>query len=166
MNQYELQLDETVNIRDWYIDQSMFSTNIGFRNISSAYTPWGISAIDGQYCTLIRNVNIKVKQLYAINRRKYEDFCNIKTREVHMSFHPRTFYDPIELNDKYWDVRVEWENGDVHDFHYGDKPVFNLETRKTNPEQLKKEIIDNPHLHVKIKENLLLNLESYVKNGF
>jgi hypothetical protein len=160
--QHELEFEEKVDTRDWYIDQSMFSTNIGDRNISSAYTPWGIGAIDGQYCALIRNLNFKVKQLCAINRRKYEDFCNIKTREVHMSFHYKTFYDPIELSDRYCEVRVEWENGDVRDFFYGDKPVFDVETRRTNPEQLRKEIIDNPHLHVKIKENLLLNLESYM----
>ena len=166
MNQHELQFDENVDIRDWYIDQSMSSTNIGFRNISSAYTPWGIGAIDSQYSALIRNVNFKVKQLYAINRR-VSTYCDIKTRKVHemyLAYH--TYYDPIELNDKYCEVRVEWENGEIRDFLYGDRPVFDVKTRKSNPEQLRKSIKENLHLHVMIKENLILNLENYVKNGF
>lgn len=164
-NQFEIQFEEKEDIESYYVDQSIYSTQIGYRSITSAYTPWGISKIDAQYGYLIRAINSKVKQLYAINRRPAQ-YSDIKNREVHESYHYYTFYDTIELSDSYCEVRVEWENGQIADFFYGSKPVFDIKTRKTNPEQLRKEIIDNPHLHVKIKENLISNLDSYLKNNF
>ena len=161
--QYDIEFEEKPDVQSYYVDQAIHHSTYGYRSITSAYTPWGISKIDEQYCTLIRNMHFKVKQLYAINRR-VSTYCDIKTRqehEVYLGYH--TYYDPIELNDRYCEVRVEWENGHIHDFFYGNKPVFDINTRKTNPEQLRKEIIDNPHLHVKIKENLVGNLDSYLK---
>lgn len=156
--QYEIEFEEP-KIESYYIDQAMRGGSLVF----SAYTPYGIRQIDSQYCTLIRNINCKVAQLYAIKRRRYEYLCNIKTREVSMSPTLGTFYDPINFDGEYYEVRVLWENGHQHDFYYGNKVVFDPITRKTNPEQLKVCIKNNPHLHVKIKENLLENLENYLK---
>lgn len=158
-NQFKIEFEEQKDVQAYYVDQARF-----YGVVSGSYTSYGIHCIDTQYFHLISNINIKVKQLYAINRRR-ERCISVRTGEEYEGNY-KTYYDPIELNDRYCEVRVEWEGGHVHDFFYGKKPVFDLETRKTNPEQLRKEIIDNPHLHVKIKENLLLNLENYVKNKF
>ena len=160
MKQYELNFDKAEDIDSYYVDASAQSFDYGNRTISSSYTSYGIKCIDSQYCRLIQNLNQKVKQLYAINRR-YAEYSNIKTREAHKGYECFTYYDKIELDQNYCEVRVEWENGQTHDFFYGNKPKFDLITRKTDPDLLKNEIIDNPHLHVKIKENLISNLESY-----
>jgi len=154
INQYELDLDEITDINNYYVDQSVYRGII-----SSAYTPYGIKCIDSQYSILIRNIDSKVKQLYAINRREHQEISP-RTGKLYNAGY-KTFYDPIPLDDNYCEVRVEWENGTTHDFFYGDKPVFDINTRKSNPEQLKKEIKVNPHLHLMIKENLLLNLDNF-----
>jgi hypothetical protein len=162
-NQYELELDENKAdvIQNYYIDQSLKNGGV----VSSVYTPHGIKAIDSQFCQLILNIHNKVKQVYRINRRKYEDFCEIKTREVHMSFHYKTFYDPIEKSscNGYFEIRLEWDNGHYYDFLYGRTPVFDSVTGNTNPEQLRKAIKECPNLHVMIKENLLGNLECFTR---
>jgi len=163
--QYELEFEEGIDFDKIYIDQSIFITDVADRRISSAYTAYGIQCIDSQYIHLIRNMQYKVKQLYKIDRR-VSTYCDIKTRKVHemyLSYH--TYYDPIELDYRWGDVRVEWENGNIVDFHYGDQPVFDIKTRRSNPDQLRKEIIDNPHLHIMIKENLLSNLNSIEQDG-
>lgn len=155
-NQYEIELEEDPSV--YYVDQSIHNSTIGYRTITSAYTPYGIRSIDSEYCNLIRNLNVPVKQVYGINRRKYEDFCDIKTREVHMSFNYGTFYDPIELNSRRHEIRIEWINGEYRDFLYNEVPLFDLKSRMVNFNSLINSIKDNQHLHVKIKENLLSNL--------
>ena len=155
--QYDIEFEQ--DIESYYVDQAM-SSGIVF----SSYTPYGIRCIDSQYGHLIRNVNNKVKQLFAINRRE-EDCISVRTGEKYKG-RIKTFYDPIELNHKGgYEVRVVWENGDQCDFFYGDKPVFDIDTKKSNPDQLHKSIKNNVHLHVMIKENLLHNLNNYIKNG-
>lgn len=162
--QYEIEFEEGIDFDKIYIDQSIFITDVADRRISSAYTAYGIQCIDSQYGHLIRNMQSKVKQLYKIDRRKPK-YCDIKTRKEYEMYSYHTYYDPIELDYRCGDVRVEWENGHVVDFHYGDQPVFDIRTRKTNPDQLRKEILDNPHLHIMIKENLLSNINSVEQDG-
>lgn len=160
MNQYELQFDENEEIDSFYVDVSMQSVDYGDRNITCIYTTYGIKCIDSQYCRLIQNLNVKVKQLYRINRR-HAEYSNIKTKEIHKGIEHFTYYDKIELDQNYCEVRVEWENGQTHDFFYGNKPKFDISTRKIDSDLLKNEIIENCHLHIKIKENLISNLETY-----
>jgi len=97
--QHALEFEEK-SAQSYYVDQAIHHSTYGPRSVVSAYTPWGISAIDGQYCSLIRNINVEVKQLYAI-RRRHSTYSDIKTREVHEDSEYYTFYDPIELSDRY-----------------------------------------------------------------
>jgi len=163
--QYELEFEKIIDFDKIYIDQSIFITDVADHRIRSAYTVHGIKCIDSQYGHLIRNMHSKVKQLYKIDRR-VSTYCDIKTRQVHERYHGyHTYYDPIELDYRWGSVRVEWENGHIVDFHYGDQPVFDVKTRRSNPDQLRKEILDNPHLHIMIKENLLSNLNHTKQDG-
>lgn len=152
------------DIEDYYIDQAPTSTTYGYRTVSSVYTPEGIRRIDSQYIVLIKNINERVKQIYSIVRRPAE-YSEIKTRIVHKSYNYYTFYEPLGLKEfnGFSDIRVEWENGTIYDFHYGPIPIFNSKTKKTNQKLLKESIEESPNLHSKIKENLLVNLEAYLK---
>jgi hypothetical protein len=159
--QYELALGGQ-DIDSWYIDQSPTSGVY----VGSAYTPWGVRKIDSQFCMLIQNIHNKIKRVYHINRRKAES-TNIKTRKVEEGYDYFTYYEPIEQSElnrwPYCEMRIEWEYGKYHDFYYAKAPVFDLKTGNIDPEQLRKQIKECPHLHVMIKENLLLNLENYLK---
>lgn len=152
-NQYELEFDDK-KVEDYYYDQSPINSIV-----SSLYTSHGIKCIDSEYCTLIMNMDLKVKQVYAINRRTETLISKFNLKEYESSY--KTFYDPIELNKGYGTigVRVEWENGDTYDFNYGDRPLFDNKTNKTDPNQLISSIKENPHLHTKIKENLISNIK-------
>lgn len=167
MNQYEIEFKEKESFEDYYLDQSMKSARYGDRIIGSAYTPYGIKCIDSQYSSLILNLNLEVKQIYNIDRRPIKG-CHIKTKKEYESFYD-TFYDPIDIDGKGYTgygLKIEWVNGRTKEFFYGNRPKFDINTRKTDPIQLRQEIIDNPHLHVKIKENLLSNLETFSKNEY
>lgn len=159
-NQYEIEL-EGINddVESYYVDQAV---NNGV--IYSFYTFHGIHCIDSEYSNLIRNINEKVKRIYLINRKKSQ-CSDIKTRELFEFHNYYTWYDSVELsNHRLNEIRIEWENGFICDFTYIIIPKFDLITRKTNPELLRKEIKENPHLHNKIKENLLENLDNYLKH--
>lgn len=156
-NQFEMEFEESEKAESYYVDQAM-SNNV---HVFSAFTPHGIRGIDSEYCELIKNIHSEVKQLYTINRRREKLISTRNGQEYEGDY--KTYYDPISLNDNYGDVRVEWDNGVVYDFKMDVKPIFDLKTKKTNPEQLRKDIQDNPHLHVKIKENLIENLDNYLK---
>jgi hypothetical protein len=113
---------------------------------------------------LIRNLHLKVK-VYGIERKRVE-YTNIKTRVVSKGSHCHSFYTPVDLDKGSfgYGVRVVWENGHQHDFHYGPRPVFNPKTSKINTKKLIKDITNNPHLHQVIKDNLLDNLKHYINN--
>lgn len=164
-NQYEIEL-EGINddIESYYVDQSIYCTKVDYgKDLVSAFTPYGIKCLDSEYSKLIRNINEKVKRIYLINRKKSQ-CSDIKTRELFIFYNYYTWYDLVELsNDRLNKIRIEWENGFIYDFMYVTIPNFDLVTRKTNPELLRKEVKENPHLHNKIKENLLLNLDNYLK---
>lgn len=50
----------------------------------------------------------------------------------------------------------------IIDSEFG-KRIRNIKESGEDPKQLKKEIMNNSHLHKIIKENLLLNLKNYIK---
>jgi hypothetical protein len=152
-NQFEL--FPPSNIEDYYTDQSIYCADIGDRRITSAYTPWGIKCIDSQYSILIQKMDIPVKEVYAMDRVSTGWYLQFKEE-----------YTPIPLDSEIGGpicVRVEWIDGTIKDFFYHDRPIFDIKTRKVNVEWLKSNIKKNPHLHVMIKENLLDNIESYLK---
>jgi len=147
---------------DYYVDQASTSYNIYDRNISSNYTSYGIQILDSQYSKLIRNIDEKIVELYHRARRKAQH-SNIKTKKVEESYHYYTYYNPIKPEDfNGWiDIKVVWENGNSYEFLYTPLPKINPKTWKFDRRDLKKHITNNPHLHPKIKENLLANLKNY-----
>lgn len=147
-----------------YTDQAGKSCLFGDRRISSFYTPYGISQIDSEYCNRIRNINNPVDEIFAIDRRR--EYVDGKYGRYLGNYD--TYYDPIEVGDrgvgngilvKYsgWDVKYKYDF--IH-------PIFLKTTKKEDPKALKKEILNNPHLHKDIKDNLLLNLKNYLKNKY
>lgn len=158
--QYELEVGQ--EIEDYYVDQAFFALRTPGLQYSSGYTPYGIKCIDSNYCELIKNLHSKIKNIYEINRRKEIKISPRDGKPYESGY--ETFYDPCEITEGNGTlgIRVEWENGSVHDFKHGDKPVFDKEARNITPEQLRKSIKENINLHVQIKENLLSNLESAI----
>lgn len=163
-NQYELEIEEK-DIRDYYVDQASFGLSVPGLHYFGSYTPQGIRILDEEYSNLIKNLNIEVKEVFAINRCR-EICVNSKTGETFEGKY-KTYYDPIPIDEKRGaETRVVWENNVTFDFLQGEKPVFDSKTRKTNPEHLRQSIKKNPHLHTVIKENLLQNLESILALKF
>jgi len=146
-----------------YIDQAMRHGG----HVFSAYTPYGIRSIDSNYAQRIRNINNEVEKVFRI-RREHSTFYSWKG-ELLESMNYETVYREMNPNDsdnKYLDLRVIWKGGCKRDFLNGDNaPTFiNRSSKKENPQTLFYEIMQNPHLHDKIKDNLISNLESYCEN--
>lgn len=161
MNQYKLEFEGfEENI---HIDQSFLND----ANICSAYTSWGLKVIESDYITFILNVNVKVKQLYNIERRTGEICISPITGKEYVSSDWKTYFDPIKIEESgkhSYGLRIEWENGEMRDIYGDNYPIFNPKTKMIDIEALKKQITNNVHLHVKIKKNLLDNLNNYIKN--
>lgn len=159
MNQYKLEFEEfEENI---HIDQSFLNDT----SVCSAYTSWGIKVIESDYITFILNANVKVKQLYNIERRTGEICISPITGKEYISSDWKTYFEPIKIEESgkhSHGLRIEWENGNTRDIHGDTYPTFNPKTKLIDTEALVKQITNNIHLHVKIKENLLDNLNSYL----
>jgi len=162
MNQYKLDLegfDENI-----HIDQSSKYGPVG-----SSYTSWGVKVIESDYITFIQNINVKVKQLYNIARRTGEICINPRTGKEYISGDWKTYYDKIKIDKSgrhSFGLCIEWENGESRDIHGDTYPKFDSKTKMIDAEALKIQLINDIHLHVRIKENLLLNLDNYVKNQY
>ena len=159
-NQYELEFES--NFDEYYIDQSFINGCF----ISSCYTSYGIKCIDSQYAFLIMNMH-RCGTLYTIERNVEKYIW--KGIECEGTQYIET-YKTIDLNDKKrgmnFGVRVIYDNGNQKDFFYGQKPIFDTETRKIDIEQLINDIKADVHLHVKIKENLLENIKNYEESSY
>lgn len=138
-----------MNINNIYIDQcGLQSTHVADRVFSHAYTPMGIRQIESNYVYRIRNVDVPIKT--CLKRR---DCMKIDYYEV----------DITECNG-YNEITIEWENGNRHSFNIGNNSPKNVsaDTRMECPDSLREEIQNNPHLHARIKDNLLQNLDCYL----
>jgi len=145
-----------------YRDQAMFGVSQPGFHMLSAYTPEGIKRIDSQYVHLILNSHKTIKQIYWLDRRGAKS-CDVKTRKESTScLRCYDFWEPISLAEagEYDTLKVEWEGGYSHVFHYYRMPKVNLKTQKICVVDLRKSIRTNPHLHQVIKDNLLSNLEA------
>ena len=163
MNQFTLKLEGfEENI---HIDQSFKNGGI----VCSAYTSWGIKVIETDYITFIQNINIKVKQLYNIDRRTGEICISPRTGKEYVSSDWKTYFEPIKIEESgkhSYGLRIEWENGETRDIHGDTYPKFDSKTKMIDGEALKTQITNNVHLHVDIKMNLLGNLENYIENKY
>lgn len=139
--------------RDLYVDQSPS----GGGKVSSVYTPHGVRCIESEYTSLILNIGKKIKNVYKIDRRQIEYSC-LGTRKVDTSYDFHTFYDKVNLGEKFYsDVRIVWGEGNYKDFFYISPSL--VDNTEVDIQKLTKSIVQNPNLHVLIKENLLHNIQ-------
>lgn len=133
MDALQLSLPIPASMDEMYIDQAM--ENSGF--VFAAYTPWGIKQIDSDFCRRIQNIERDPKE---IRRSILTNYLDEKKR-----INKDTF---ILKRDKLgWIRRFRAES------------LINLAHIGEDPKKLKDEILDNPHLHTGIKQNLIENLD-------
>jgi hypothetical protein len=156
------------NIDDLYVDQAPHRSRYLYRAFFSTYLPYGLKSIESSFISRILNINEPIKQVYDIVRRP-QIWYNSRTGLPFESMNYETHYDEIDPYDLKigYGKRVVWENGSERDIHHGGNdvlPKVDFKTKMDNPQLLWYEIYYNPHLHDKIKENLLYNLEN-IYNG-
>lgn len=168
-------------IEDYYYDQATDKSTFLGRSVTSFWTPWGIKCMDSEYCYRIRNLGKKVTKLITINREKHNDFF-LDVWEVYREL-------PLNKDHKLYD-RFAWITNDENPYvviertaEYIERknkigkayqlkelrgyvfsytnPTYVAELGGEDPKALRAEIEGNPHLHKKIKENLLSNLNTY-----
>ncbi len=169
-----------------------YDCNVNNRTfISSSFTPHGIHCIDTEYCRRIQNICKPVLKLIKIERKphyrdgEYEsDFWDEYTElSLDEDYHN---YDRIVFihnqNNPYIKMPTPEYVVEFFKKYPNSKSIFNYQTQSIieteycytyptylashkgeNPENLKKEIEENTHLHKLIKENLLDNLHNYIK---
>lgn len=142
-----------------YTDQASNRTRFFDREIFSSYTPYGIKCLDSAFCDRIMYRTYKLKGVYDIQREvigcyRYEETY----KEISL----------VELNTRKgfcYGLRVVWETPYgteiTRDYFYSVFPKFNELTRQESKRQIKRDIINNPHLHQDIKNNLIYNLKHY-----
>ena len=149
-----------------YSDQAVYINEFGDRRITSFWTSYGIKCIDSQFCRRIQNINVEVDKISNIDRVK-ETYIGRDGKEHEYYLKYKTVYVEKKIGEPEvgYGERVLWKNGTQYDFVYDDMCKFDPLTRKENPNELRKEILDNPHLHKDIKENLIYNLDQYLNEN-
>lgn len=119
-----------------YIDQAM----VNGCGVFAAYTPWGIKQIDSMFCWRIQKLDRdqeKVrKELRAWRCRRLKEWRKNCAEKPWLK--SRSVPDTWEVNNK---IQYVGEGA----------------------EAIRKDILDNPHLHACIKENLIDNLDRVVQ---
>lgn len=134
MNCYQLSLPlMPVDIEEIYRDQATIF-NEDHINVFAAYTPWGIRELDSEYCTRIRDIQMGPEQA--------RDRINNKLKTE--------LYEASLVCCLYKESRIEG---------IYDRIQKELDRVGEDPEELRNEILCNPHLHPCIKENLIGNLD-------
>lgn len=137
--QYELFDKE---IEDYYVDQA---GRLGY--VSSFYTSYGIKCFDSEYSNRIQNLFNPVIKLKAGHNWSGKD-----AKEIELTNY-RSYTEMLFVTRE---VHGEYK----YSYTY---PKF-LINGMEDPEVLRKDIKGNSHLHVKIKENLLQNLDREIAN--
>jgi hypothetical protein len=150
-----------------YTDQAIRSTKFYDRRITSAYTPYGISCIDLQYCHRIQNIHNKIILIESIMCERHNKYKNKNENDLPTIIPIKKYVLGDWAGCSGWgnDLRITWETGFKYDFHYWDETLkIDPKTHKECPKALLKDIRTNPHLHDDIKDNLIGNLMDYLKN--
>lgn len=171
-------------MEDYYYDCSHINVNYGDRNFSSAYTPYGIRCIDSEYHRRIINIYKPVIKLIKVERNPHyfrdnyrsdwwDDYIDLPLDEDFYSYDRVAFvHDEGGLFQELEDVRTDKakENGIKYQqfefllpIYTYTHPTYSAKHKGEDPKALAKEIRTNPHLHKKIKANLLANLKNYLK---
>ncbi len=171
-------------MEDYYYDCSGENDVYGDRRFISLYTSYGIKCIDSEYSRRIQNIGKPVLRLIKINRTHHyedgtyrsqwwDDYTDMSLDEDFKSYDRSMFIHDegsvfIELEDK----RTEYGKKNnipyqqfvhiVKEYCYT-HPTYSAKHKGEDPKALRKEIRENPHLHKKIKQNLLGNLKNRLK---
>lgn len=124
-------------IDEMYVDRAM-SNECG---VFAAYTPWGIREIDSMFCWRIQ---------------KFDRDQNDVRRELRSSRLRELKRWRKECHEKPW---IKRRSG-PETWHVDEKLTYVGE----DAEAIRKDILDNPHLHACIKENLIQNLDRVVRD--
>jgi hypothetical protein len=137
MDAIQLSLPIPTSVDEMYIDQAMhLEEGMGF-SCFAAYTPYGIRQIDSDFCRRIQNIERDPK---GAKREIFVDYLIEKKRsQKDCYWHKESKLNRLRM------IREEtWKKLS----HVGE-----------DPKKLKDEILDNPHLHACIKQNLIENLD-------
>lgn len=154
-----------------YRDQSPHCSRFADRRIDSIYTEHGIKCIDTQFGIRIRNIHNKIIRITQISIERMlagEVGWHEETKKWRASGMKAEVTIDDFINNKWggWgnELRITWDNGDTYEFFYWDNVlVIDPNTGKEDPKILRKHIRKNKHLHKDIKNNLILNLNNYLK---
>lgn len=171
------------DIEDYYVDCAGSSIVVGDRRITNFFTPYGIKCLDSEYSRRIRNINKPVVKLIKVDRNPHyfdgsyrshwwDDYTELPLNEDFHSYDRAAF-----IHDESWhfreleDKRTEKAKSNgyqyqqfelIHSLYTYTHPTYSAKHKGEDPKALRKEIKENPHLHPKIKENLLHNLKTYL----
>lgn len=166
-----------------YVDQAGTVLVVGDRMITSSYTSYGIQCIDSEYGRRIRNLNRPVLRVIKITRAKHnnstfdywDDYEEIPLDKDFYCFDRAAFiYEGEELNpfidlpitkdvQRLIDRGLEYQKQEFEGIIFSyTNPTYLASHRGEDPLALEHEIINNEHLHLSIKENLLSNLKNYI----
>lgn len=174
------------DIRDLYVDQGGRSVIFGDRRVDSCFTPYGIQCMDSEFSKRIQNLGKPVKRIVIIERTAHyqnndktsglpsywDEFIDVpldrdqstdyfeKIAWIHEDCDP--FINIPEDKEKIRLLKLGFDyqrrkmiNGSVYSYTH---PRYLVEHQGEDPDDLRKEIKENPHLHDTIKLNLLDNL--------
>lgn len=156
-----------------HVDQAPYRSQYADRDFMSCYTPHGIRQIEGQYCRRIMNINRRIAYFINMQRVKgvyknkrtgeFEDYYGLYV-DVESRIDPAELYAPDRRFQSLGDLKIVYEGGAECKLHYGVSrwPHYDFITGREDPVRLREEIVTEPHLHDKIKENLLQNLDNAI----
>lgn len=124
------------NTEELYVDQAM----VNGCGVFAAYTPWGIKQIDSMFCWRIQKLDRDQKKVRKeLRATRCRELLRWRKECVGKPWlRRRSRPDTFDVNEKLT--------------HVGE-----------DPEAIRKDILDNPHLHACIKENLIDNLDRVVQ---
>jgi hypothetical protein len=132
----------TEEMEIFYRDQAgTRRTTVYDRTISSTYLPHGIHMMDAEFANRILNIKNPVTRIQTGDHWAGKEASDIRP-EQHNLYHSFLFVTTQTGFCKYSFTRPRFDEQGLED-----------------PNALRKEIQDNPHLHDVIKENLLQNLD-------
>ena len=191
----KLKIEDVKDIDDLYYDQSRHDSTYGDRRITSAWTPYGLRTIDGEFGRRIRNIMDPVTRLIKVKRTPhYTSAMNGYSVPYHSDYWDEYTELPLDQdfhsfdrcvfihddNDPYykirWDAKTQAEHArkivlgrpvQTHQvcatIYTYTHPTYSAKHRGEDPKALRKEIKECINLHYLIRENLLSNLDSYLR---
>ncbi len=170
-----------MDIDQYYYDCAFQVVDVYDRRFSSGFTSYGIKCIDSEYCRRIQNIGNPVIQLIKIERTHhykdgnyYADYWDEYTElpldqdfyscnRSAFCYNKNNFAD-IKMPKDFKSIRPYQKVRLIATEYTYTHPTYSAKHKGEDPNMLRDEIIKNPNLHQLIKDNLLGNLENYLKH--